>query len=207
MRIAREGFRYIGVVGVVGIAALLFPPTRLLSIPLFILAAFVTYFFRDPTRVPPEGENLLVSPGDGKVVYTGPGERDPSRTQVSIFLSIFDVHINRSPLAAVVRKIKYTPGQFLAAYKPESGTHNEQNELELDAAGGGFSITVRQIAGVAARRIVCDVRENDSLGRGQRFGLIQFGSRMEILFPSDTSLRVKVGDRVKGGETVIGERP
>lgn len=207
MRIAREGFRYIGVLAVLGAAALLFPPVRLLAIPLFVLAAFVTYFFRDPTRVAPEGEHLLVSPGDGKVVYTGPGERDPSRTQVSIFLSIFDVHINRSPLAAVVRKIKYTPGQFLAAYKPESGTNNEQNELELvDAHDGQFVVTVRQIAGVAARRIVCDVKENDGLERAQRFGLIQFGSRMEILLPSDTKLRVKVGDRVKGGETIIAER-
>jgi phosphatidylserine decarboxylase len=157
--------------------------------------------------VAPEGEHLLVSPGDGKVVYTGPGERDPSRTQVSIFLSIFDVHINRSPLAAVVQKIKYTPGQFLAAYKPESGTQNEQNELELVAANDNeFAITVRQIAGVAARRIVCYVKESDRLERGQRFGLIQFGSRMEILLPSGTNVRVKVGERVKGGETIIAER-
>lgn len=169
--------------------------------------SFGVWGFRDPTRVPPEGDHLLVSPGDGKVVYTGPGERDPSRTQISIFLSIFDVHINRSPLAATVRKIRYTPGKFLAAYKPESGTKNEQNELELDAKGGDFPFTVRQIAGVAARRIVCDVSENDALDRGQRFGLIQFGSRMEILLPSGTNLRVKVGDRVKGGETVIAERP
>ena len=113
MRIAREGFRYIGVLSLLGVAVLAFPATRLLAVPLFVLAGFVTYFFRDPTRVPPDDEKLLVSPGDGKVVYTGPGERDPSRAQVSIFLSIFDVHINRSPLAAVVRKIQYTPGQFL----------------------------------------------------------------------------------------------
>lgn len=205
MRIAREGFRYIGVLSLLGVAALAFPATRLLAVPMFVLAGFVTYFFRDPTRVPPDNEKLLVSPGDGKVVYAGPGERDPSRKQVSIFLSIFDVHINRSPLAAVVRKIRYTPGQFLAAYKPEAGSKNEQNELEL--ADGQFLVTVRQIAGVAARRIVCDVRENDKLERGERFGLIQFGSRMEVLLPSDTKLRVSVGDRVKGGETVIAERP
>ncbi|GMR24133.1 MAG: phosphatidylserine decarboxylase family protein [Acidobacteriota bacterium] len=204
MRIAREGFRYIGLLSVLGVAALAFPVTRLLAVPMFVLAGFVTYFFRDPARVPPDNEKLLVSPGDGKVVYTGPGERDPSRIQVSIFLSIFNVHINRSPLAAVVRKIRYTPGQFLAAYKPESGTKNEQNELEL--VDGPFSVTVRQIAGVAARRIVCRVHENDKLERGERFGLIQFGSRMEVLLPSDTKSHVKVGDRVKGGETVIAER-
>ena len=205
MRIAREGFRYIGVLSLLGVAVLAFPATRLLAVPLFVLAGFVTYFFRDPTRVPPDDEKLLVSPGDGKVVYTGPGERDPSRTQVSIFLSIFDVHINRSPLAAVVRKIQYTPGRFLAAYKPEAGTQNEQNQIEL--ADGEFSVTVRQIAGVVARRIVCVIHENDRLERGQRFGLIQFGSRMEVMLPGDTKLRVKVGDRVKGGETVIAERP
>ena len=204
MRIAREGFRYIGVLSILGIAALALPATRLLAVPLFVLAAFVTYFFRDPTRVPPDNEKLLVSPGDGKVVYTGPGERYPSRIQISIFLSIFDVHINRSPLAAVVRRIRYTPGQFLAAYKPASGAKNEQNELEL--ADGQFLVIVRQIAGVAARRIVCGVHENDKLERGERFGLIQFGSRMEVLLPSDTKLHVKVGDRVKGGETVIAER-
>lgn len=205
MTIAREGFRYIGVLSILGIAALLYPPTRLIAIPLFVLAAFVTYFFRDPTRVPPDDERLLVSPGDGKVVYTGAGERDPSKQQISIFLSIFDVHINRSPLAAVVEKIEYTPGKFLAAYKPESGRNNEQNEIHL--ADGEFAVTVRQIAGVVARRIVCAIHENDSLARGERFGLIQFGSRMEIELPAGTELRVEVGDRVKGGETVIAERP
>ena len=205
MSIAREGFRYIGVLSVLGLAALAFPATRLIAVLFFVLAAFVTYFFRDPTRVAPADEKLLVSPGDGKVVHAGPGERDPSRVQVSIFLSIFDVHINRSPLAAVVRKIQYTPGKFLAAYKAQSGRANEQNEIVL--ADGDFSVTVRQIAGVVARRIVCAIHENDSLERGQRFGLIQFGSRMEVELPGDTELRVKVGDRVKGGETVIAERP
>ena len=131
MRIAKEGSRYIAVLAALGIAALLFPPTRILAVVFFGLAGFVVFFFRDPTRTPPEGDNLLVSPGDGKVVYVGPGERDPSRNQISIFLSIFDVHINRSPLDGVVRDIKYSPGQFLAAYKEDAGTKNEQNELEL----------------------------------------------------------------------------
>lgn len=205
MRIAREGFRYIGALTILSVVALAFPPTRVAAIPLLALAAFVTFFFRDPTRVPPEGENLIVSAGDGRVVHAGPGERDPSRKQVTIFLSIFDVHINRSPLTAVVRKIEYSPGRFLAAYKPESGTKNEQNEIEL--VDGDFVVTVRQIAGVVARRIVCDIAENDRLDRGQRIGLIQFGSRMDVVLPSEVRLRVKVGDRVKGGETVIAERP
>ena len=204
MRIAREGFRYIAVLSGFAVAALLFPPTRLLAIGLFGLAAFVAFFFRDPTRTPPQGENLLVSPGDGKVVYVGPGERDPGRSQISIFLSIFDVHINRSPLSGVVRKVRYSPGQFLVAYNPEAGAKNEQNELEL--VDGDFAVTVRQIAGVVARRIVCGVEENQTLKRGEQFGLIQFGSRMEVILPTSTTLRVRVGDRVRGGETIIAER-
>ncbi len=204
MRIARQGFRYIGILVVLG-ALVAASASPLYSIPFFVLAAFVTYFFRDPERVPPPDEKLLVSPGDGKVVYVGEGERDPERQQISVFLSIFDVHINRSPLRAVVRRIRYSKGKFLAAYNSEAGISNEQNELEL--VDGDFTIIVRQIAGVVARRIVCAKKENDELERGERFGLIQFGSRMEIILPKEIKLRVKVGDRVKGGETVVAERP
>lgn len=204
MRIARQGFGYIGVLAAIGAVFLLFDQTRWISIPFFGLAAFVAFFFRDPTRVPPADDKLLVSPGDGRVVYVGAGEREPSKKQISIFLSIFNVHINRSPLTATVRNVKYTPGEFLVAYDPEAGAKNEQNELEL--VDGDFAVIVRQIAGVVARRIVCTVHESDRLERGQRFGLIQFGSRMEVILPNDVELRVKVGDRVKGGETVIAER-
>lgn len=147
---------------------------------------------------------MLLSPGDGRVVYVGPAPEDASRVKVSIFLSIFDVHINRSPLAAVVRRVRYTPGRFLAAYKEEASAQNEQNELEL--VDGDYEVTVRQIAGVVARRIICVKKENDRLERGERFGLIQFGSRMEMLMPAGTKTRVEVGDRVKGGETVLAER-
>ncbi len=204
MRIARQGFRYIGIRVVLG-ALVAASASPLYSIPFFVLAAFVTYFFRDPERVPPPDEKLLVSPGDGKVVYVGEGERDPERQQISVFLSIFDVHINRSPLRAVVRRIRYSRGKFLAAYNSAAGISNEQNELEL--VDGDFTVIVRQIAGVVARRIVCAKKENDELERGERFGLIQFGSRMEIILPKEIKLRVKVGDRVKGGETVVAERP
>ena len=204
MRIARQGFRYIGILVVLG-ALVAASASPLYSIPFFVLAAFVTYFFRDPERVPPPDEKLLVSPGDGKVVYVGEAERDAERQQISVFLSIFDVHINRSPLRAVVRRIRYSKGKFLAAYNSEAGISNEQNELEL--VDGDFTVIVRQIAGVVARRIVCAKKENDELERGERFGLIQFGSRMEIILPKEIKLRVKVGDRVKGGETVVAERP
>ena len=205
MKIARQGFRYIGILVVLGALVAAVAPSPLFSIPFFVLAAFVTYFFRDPERIPPPDEKLLVSPGDGKVVYVGEAERDPERQQISIFLSIFNVHINRAPLRAVVRRIRYSPGKFLAAYNSDAGIENEQNELEL--ADGDFTVIVRQIAGVVARRIVCTRKENDELERGERFGLIQFGSRMEIILSKEIELRVKVGDRVKGGETVIAERP
>jgi phosphatidylserine decarboxylase len=208
MKIAPQGFRYIGLLAGVAGVLFLFGPAGVLTWLAWILAGlslFVAFFFRDPNRVPPEDERLLVAPGDGKVVEVGPSSSDPGRNQVGIFLSIFDVHINRSPLAAVVARIRYTPGQFLAAYRKEASTSNERNELELE--DGNYRVTVRQIAGVVARRIVCSARESERLGRGERFGLIQFGSRMEVVLPPDTEVLVKVGDRVKGGETPIARRP
>jgi phosphatidylserine decarboxylase len=183
----------------------LFPPTRTWSILPFFLGLFVAFFFRDPTRQPPDDPHLLVSPADGKVVYVGPSKEGDDRIQVSIFLSIFDVHINRSPLSAVVQKVRYTPGRFMAAYRPEASQQNEQNEVEL--ADGEWKCTVRQIAGVVARRIVFDKKVGDHLGRGERFGLIQFGSRVDVLLPPDVKVRVAIGDRLKGGESVLVERP
>jgi phosphatidylserine decarboxylase len=205
MTIAPQGFRYIGLLLLTGAALYLFEPVRWLTWPIAGLAAFVAFFFRDPNRVPPPDPRLLVSAADGKVVDVGPAPSDPTRKQIGVFLSILDVHINRSPLAAVVSRIRYTPGSFVAAYKKEAATQNERNEIELE--DGGFRVTVRQIAGVVARRIVCAVAENDRLERGQKLGLIQFGSRTEVLLPADVEVLVRVGDRVKGGETAIARRP
>jgi phosphatidylserine decarboxylase len=205
MRIAPQGFRYIGLFALLAAVALVIEPLRILAIPFSILAAFTAFFFRDPTRVPPADEKLLVSPADGKVVDVRPSPEDPERTLVGIFLSILDVHINRAPLAGTVERIRYTPGRFFAAYRPEARVENERNELAL--VDGDYRVTVRQIAGVVARRIVCDAKENDRLERGQKFGLIQFGSRTEIVLPRGTEVRVRQGDRVRGGETVIGRRP
>jgi phosphatidylserine decarboxylase len=205
MRIATQGFRYIVLLLVLAAATFLFPPLRPLAWLFAGLGLFVAYFFRDPHRVPPGDPNLLVSPGDGRIVEVGPSPSDPSRNQVSMFLSIFDVHINRSPLDAVVDEIRYTPGRFFAAYRKEAATENERNELLL--SDGDYRIAVRQIAGVVARRIVCNVKARDRLDRAQRFGLIQFGSRMEVVLPGDTEILVKVGDRVRGGETPIARRP
>lgn len=205
MRIASQGFRFIIPLLALGLGAWLYEPTRPLAVVLIGLALFIVFFFRDPTRVPPADEGLLVSPGDGRVVSVETLPDGSGRKQIAIFLSIFNVHINRSPLASAVSAIRYTPGKFLAAYKPAAGSQNERNELEL--RDGDYVVIVRQIAGVVARRIVCWAREKDRLDRGQRFGLIQFGSRMEIVLPGSAEVLVAVGDKVKGGETAIARRP
>jgi phosphatidylserine decarboxylase len=205
MSIAPQGFPYMAILFACGLVLAFFEPTRPFSLLPFLLCAFVAFFFRDPERRPPDDPNLLVSPADGKVVYVGPEkEGDAERLQISIFLSLFDVHINRSPLSAVVADVRYSPGRFLAAYKPEASRQNEQNELEL--RDGDFKVIVRQIAGVVARRIVCSKRAGDRLEKGERFGLIQFGSRTDIIFPAGVDVRVKVGDRVRGGSSVLVER-
>ncbi len=204
MRIARQGFAYIGVLAAAGLLLALFPATRLVSLVPFGLALFVIYFFRDPERTPPADPRVWVSPADGKVVYVGP-EKDPSsgRTQVSIFLSIFDVHINRSPISGVITDLIYTPGRFLPAYREQASSQNEQNEVTL--SGNSFQVTVRQIAGVIARRIVFSKKKDERLERGERFGLIQFGSRVDVLLPAEIKVLVSVGERVRGGESALAE--
>ncbi len=205
MKIARQGFRYVAVLLVLAVLVFSFGPFPWLAWPFAGLALFVLYFFRDPTRIPPADPKLLVSAADGRVADVGPSPSDPSRQQIGVFLSVLDVHINRAPLGATVASIRYTPGSFLAAYRKEAATTNERNEIEL--RDGDFRVTVRQIAGVVARRIVCWVGESERLERGQRFGLIQFGSRTEVVLPPGVEILVRVGDRVKGGETAIARRP
>ncbi len=206
MKIAPQGYTYIGIL--FGIALLLsfFPPTRPLSALAFFLGLFIAFFFRDPERTPPEDPRLLVSPADGRVVYAGTDPEDKSgRVRISIFLSIFNVHINRAPLSATIDKVRYTPGSFLPAYKREASVQNEQNELEL--SDDSLKVTVRQIAGVVARRIICYKEKGDRLNRGERFGLIQFGSRVDVLLPPEVRVRVSVGDRLKGGQSILAEKP
>ncbi|MFQ5789947.1 MAG: phosphatidylserine decarboxylase family protein [Acidobacteriota bacterium] len=206
MRIAPQGFKFIAACFAAGSILAVYAPTWTLSVPFFLLGVLVSLFFRDPERTPPPGPHLLVCPADGKVVYTG---RDASgqseRIQVSIFLSIFNVHINRSPLAGEITRVKYTPGRFVPAYKPEASLRNEQNEIEL--TDGKWRVTVRQIAGVVARRIVFYRKKNDCVEKGERIGLIQFGSRVEVLLPHEAKLQVTMGEKVKGGETILAERP
>jgi phosphatidylserine decarboxylase len=172
----------------------------------FLLLAFTVYFFRDPRRVIPPGPECIVSPADGRVIATGEvknveGYDGPART-VAIFLSVWDVHVNRIPVDGKVARLEYRKGDFKRAYLSDASEHNEQTRILIDSPRG--KVLVRQIAGILARRIVCRLREGDAVARGERFGMIKFGSRMELALPLSVQLRVSVGDKVKGGETIIG---
>ena len=176
------------------------------AIPPLLLALFFLWFFRDPEREIPDTSGVVVSPADGKVtdvsVIAAGGAK---RTRISIFLSVFDVHVNRSPIAGVVREVRYQRGRFLNAMNAMSAEHNEQNIVTLE--GSGQVVIFKQIAGLLARRIVFYPKVGDLLLRGQRVGLIKFGSRVDVLFDADARLQVKVGDKVRGGSSVIAYLP
>lgn len=175
----------------------------------YLLCAFTLYFFRDPERQIPQGESLIVSPADGKVVGIDSVEHIPfidgPAKRVSIFLSIFDVHINRAPIRGKIEYRHYAPGEFLPAFEPKASLKNEQNTIGIEDADG-YRVVVRQIAGLIARRILCWKNPGDKLERGDRFGLIRFGSRTDIFLPLDARVEVKLGQRVQGGSTVIARR-
>jgi|SRR5271157_2212594 len=176
------------------------------SIAPVLLAAFFLWFFRDPQRTVPAGEGLIVAPGDGLVTETATiTTPDGPRQRISIFLSVFDVHVNRSPIGGVLNRVHYQKGQYLNAMNPASADHNEQNIVTVQGQGDneGIEVTFKQIAGLLARRIVFVPKEGDTVERGQRVGLIKFGSRVDVLLPAEASLRVKVGERVKGGSSVL----
>lgn len=206
MRVAKEGLRLIlaatvlaVLCGTAGLAAL--------ALLFLLLAVALAFFFRDPDRVPPPGERLLVSPADGEVLGVDdlPGHPDlagPAR-RVTIFLSLLDVHLVRAPLAGTVARADYRPGKFLAAYKPEAGERNESRTLVLK--GGPADLVLKMIVGVAARRIKAYVQPGDAVERGQKVGLMYFGSRLELTVPASVSLKVGLHDKVKAGLTVIGE--
>jgi phosphatidylserine decarboxylase len=173
------------------------------SIAPVLLAAFFLWFFRDPERTIPTGPGLIVSPGDGLVTETASiATPEGPRQRISIFLSVFDVHVNRSPIAGVLTGVRYQKGQYLNAMNPASADRNEQN-IATVRGEDGVEITFKQIAGLLARRIVFKLREGDAVERGQRVGLIKFGSRVNVLLPAQAELRVRVGQRVKGGESVL----
>jgi phosphatidylserine decarboxylase len=176
------------------------------SIAPVLLAAFFLWFFRDPTRTVPTGEGLIVSPGDGLVTETiNIATPDGPRQRISIFLSVFDVHVNRSPIGGILTHISYQKGEYLNAMNPASADRNEQNAVTVH--GQGIEVTFKQIAGLLARRIVFNFTEGHSVERGQRVGLIKFGSRVDVLLPIEAVLQVKVGQRVKGGSSVLAAMP
>jgi phosphatidylserine decarboxylase len=173
------------------------------ALPLVVVAAFFLWFFRDPERSIPAMSGAVVSPGDGKV--TDVAALADSRTRISIFLSVFDVHVNRSPIAGVIRDVHYQHGQFMNAMNARSAEHNEQNIVTVE--GDGQVVVFKQIAGVLARRIVFWKKVGDSVTRGERVGLIKFGSRVDVLLGPGSRVQVKVGDRVKGGASVLAFLP
>jgi phosphatidylserine decarboxylase len=176
-----------------------------LAAPFAALAGFMAYFFRDPERRVPSDAQAVVSPADGEVMVAGPGEPDVAPPgdwkQVSIFLSPMDVHINRIPYGGRVTRIEYQPGQFLPAYKAESGAVNERNEVWIER--DGRTIVARQVVGVLARRIVCRITAGDEVATGDRFGLMKFGSRMDVFVPPEARLIVRAGQKVRGGESIL----
>jgi phosphatidylserine decarboxylase len=180
----------------------------LLSLPVAIAA-----FFRDPDRGPdygPIADNLVLSPADGKVMYAGPGQPDVAPEgdwqQVSIFLSAFDVHINRAPYGGRITDVTYRPGRWLAAYKHESAYLNERSDITVEREVDGQTRTViyRQVVGLMARRVVTRVKAGDVTSTGQRIGLMKFGSRMDVFVPPQVDLAIEAGTRVVAGETVLG---
>lgn len=171
-----------------------------------LLAAFFLWFFRDPERLIPAGDGLIVSPGDGLVtetvtINTPQGERQ----RISIFLSVFNVHVNRSPIGGVITRVNYQKGLYLNAMNPASAERNEQNHVTV--RGEGIEVTYKQIAGLLARRIVFNYKEGDAMERGQRVGLIKFGSRVDVVIPAEATLCVKKGERVQGGRSVLAQMP
>jgi phosphatidylserine decarboxylase len=205
--IVKEGLPFVAATGIPAVAAGMLGWTGIAA-AFGAVALFTAWFFRNPRRSAPKSERAVVAPGDGKIVEICE-EPEPrflkgKSLRISIFLNIFDVHVNRIPCQGTVEQVVYQPGQFFMASRPEATLQNEQNALLIRAAEGARVLCV-QIAGLIARRIVCWVAPGEAVACGERFGLIRFGSRMDVFLPVDTKLNVKVGDHVKGGETLLGE--
>jgi len=198
----KEGYGY-GLPLLLTAAGLLSLHLYLLGAAFLVLAALVLNFFRDPDRVVPQTPGVIVSPADGKIVQVVDETHEGgSVRRLSIFMSPFDVHVNRSPIAGVIESVSYRKGTFGIALSDEASMHNEQNVFTLGGEQG--RVIVKQVAGVVARRIVFWKRVGDRLARGERVGLIKFGSRVDVLFEPGIELRVKVGDRVRAGSTILG---
>ena len=198
------GYPFIGGTAALAVAAAL-TVGSVGAVPLLILTGFFLYFFRDPDRASPQDPRFVLSPADGRVLVAGPA--DPSAAppgewrQISIFLSPLDVHVNRSPVSGRVTKVDFRKGKYLLAYHRDAAAANERSEVWVDHLG--FTVVFRQIVGILARRVVCRVKPGADLKAGERFGIMKFGSRMDVFVPPRAELRVSKGDKVVGGVTVI----
>jgi phosphatidylserine decarboxylase len=214
MRIVREGWPFIIGSLVAGIlfrlAGLIYISAfcTILAFLFFLATAFCAYFFRDPARVIPQGEKLILAPADGKILEIVDG-KDPIVSEpvriLRIFLSVFEPHLQRAPVAGTVKRIAYKKGKFLDARDPRAAFENEQNRIEIVPPQGMAAVVVTQIAGLIARRIVCWVKEGQNVQAGEKIGIIRFGSQVDMVFPQSAKLRVKAGDFVTAGDTVIAE--
>jgi phosphatidylserine decarboxylase len=198
LRIVKESIPYILVPGLIGVAAAVLGFWYVAAF-LFVVTLFMAFFFRDPKRVPPADADVVVSPADGRVTRIAPSG---SGNVISIFLSPLDVHINRSPIPGKIVDVIYSPGKFLMATNEKASLVNEQNALTIQ--GEKITVVCKQIAGILARRVVCWKGKGDNLGLGERFGMIKFSSRTDVLLPPNVQITVKEGQRVRGGTTVIG---
>ncbi|MCL4184864.1 MAG: phosphatidylserine decarboxylase [Burkholderiaceae bacterium] len=203
--IAREGWPYLGLAVAVALVVSAFAGWW--SLPFWLIALFVLQFFRDPARTAPVGERLVLSPADGRVIAVGPA-RDPyaqrEALKISVFMNVFNVHSNRAPVDGRVERIEYFPGKFVNADLDKASEHNERNAL-LIRAGDGALVGCVQVAGLIARRILCYVKAGDALERGQRFGFIRFGSRVDVYLPVSARPRVAIGQKVHATTTVLAE--
>lgn len=210
MTLAREGYTYVALAIAFAVLALASAPWWI-AVPLVVFAGLVVNFFRDPERAVPPGEGLITSPADGKVVAVLDGVREErflraTCTRVSIFMSPLDVHVNRAPVDGTVLEVAHSPGRFHAAFLDKASEDNERNAVLVEDARGEKILFV-QIAGQLARRIVCAVAPGDRVRRGERYGMIMFGSRLDLYLPEVVNVGVRIGDRVIAGETVIGAYP
>ena len=205
--IAREGWPYLTISLIAAVAATFFIPWW--SIPFWIVYFFILQFFRDPPREVPQGDNLVLCPADGRVLVVG-AARDPYRNvdalKISVFMNVFNVHSNRSPVDGVVKEVLYSKGLFVNASFDKASTDNERNALVL-RMDSGTEISCVQIAGLIARRILCYVKAGDRLTRGERYGFIRFGSRVDVYLPPGSRPRVAIGDKVKATSTILAEMP
>jgi phosphatidylserine decarboxylase len=201
----RAGFPFVGGVWLIAIIAGAYGGW-VFAVPFVALGAFFAFFFRDPERASPGEANVVLSPADGRVKFVGdaePGVAPPGEwKQISIFLSPMDVHVNRIPASGTVTRVSYTPGKFLPAYRPEAAAVNERSEVWIDR-GNGETVVARQVVGILARRVVCRAKIGERVRAGQRFGIMKFGSRMDVFLPRSATLKATVGEMVRGGETVI----